>query len=565
VTAHNDRFRGRLTVADIFPEATLEEWRSLAERSLRGAPLDALTVTTPEGIDVRPLYTAEDLAGITVQPIGPALRPWQPCQQVRHPVPEIAGAEIAEDARRGIDAARLRFDRSVRRGLAPDDPAAGTGQPDGLLVASAGDIGRFLTAAEGTGSALYLDAGGGAPGAAAALVAAVRARGNDPAALAGGLDCDPLAALAAEGVLPCGLVRALALLPDLVTWCDRSAPRLRALSVSSLPYTMGGAGAVQELAYLLATAVGYLRAVTDAGVTVDLACRHLRFVTAFGRDLLVDIAKLRALRRLWARVVGACGGADESRAPWIHAVTSPRAMTIQDPWVNLVRTTVEGFGAVVAGADTVTVLPFDDAIGPPGVLARRTAALSHALLREESHLHRVVDPTAGSYAVERLTADLMEHAWARFQEIEAGGGMVERLTDGTVHRELAEALDARRRAVADGLDPITGVTSHPDPAAETLERPTVDVTGLRAGLHKALADRRPPQTELDRLRACAAAAIGDGAVMDAAVAACAAGATLWEVAAAVAGDEPPTVIESLPSERDAEPFERQTTPGGVSA
>lgn len=562
VTADSDRFRGDLTITEVFPETTLEDWRRLAEQTLKGAPLDALTVATNDGVVVRPLYTKDDLAGVTAQPVGPALRPWQPCQQVRHPVTEVAGAEVAEDARCGIDAAWLRFDRSVRCGLAPNQPDVTTGPPDGLLVTTADDVVRLLAAARWSGTALHLDAGGGALGTAAALVAAVRARGDDGGELTGGFGSDPLAALAAEGALPCSVGRALALLPDLVTWCDRSAPRLRALSVSSVPYTKSGASAVQELAYLLATGVGYLRAVTDAGVAVDLACHHLRFVTTSGRDLLVGIAKLRALRRLWARIVAACGGADQVRDPWIHAVTSPRTLTVRDPWVNLVRTTVEAFGAVVGGADTVTVLPFDDALGPPDAMARRTAALSHALLREESHVHRVVDPAAGSYAIERLTADLSERAWALFQQIEAAGGMAARLTDGTVAGELAEALDARRSSVADGRDPITGVTSHPDPAERPLERPAVDVTDLLAELHRALADRRPPHPELDRLRARASAASGDGEVMDAAVAACAAGATLWEVAASVAGDEPPTVIEPVPSQRDAEPFERQTSPRG---
>jgi methylmalonyl-CoA mutase len=561
VTTANDRFRGELTVADLFPAATIENWRTLAEQSLRGTSLDTLVVTTHEGVDVRPLYTADDLSRLTAAPIGPSRRPWQACQQVRHPVPEAAGREIADTASWGIDAAWLLFDRTVRCGLRPDEPAAATEPPDGLLVATVDDVGRVLDAADGTAVAIYLEAGGNALATAAALVAAVRARGHDPAGLQGGLGYDPLAALAADGVLPCGLDRSLSLLPDIVAWCDRTAPELRALSVSSLPYTMSGAHAVQEIGYLLATAVEYLRAMTDAGIAVDSACRHLRFVTTSGRDLLMEIAKLRALRRLWGRIVEACEGSAEARAPWIHAVTSPRTLTVRDPWVNLVRTTVEGFGAVVGGADAVTVLPFDGAIGPPDALARRVAALGHALLREESHLHRVADPAAGSYAIERLTADLMERAWALFQDIEAGGGMTARLTDGTVRGELAETLEARRHAAAEGRDPITGVTSHPDPAERPLERPAVDVSGLRAGLHEALADRRPPQTELDELWACAAAVTGDGAVMDAAVTACAAGATLWEVAAAVAGDDPPTVIEPLPSERDAEPFERRTTAG----
>jgi methylmalonyl-CoA mutase len=562
VTTANDRFCGELTVADLFPAATIEDWRTLAEQSLRGTSLDTLVVTTHEGVDVRPLYTADDLSRLTAAPIGPSRRPWQACQQVRHPLPEVAGAEIAEDAGRGVEAAWLLFDRSVRCAVPLDQPEVGTELPDGLVIATATELGRLLDAANLDDACLFLDPGGNALGTAAALVAAAQARGRDPAELDGGLGCDPLAALAADGVLPYGLNRSLALLPDLVTWCDRSAPRLRALSVSSLPYTMSGAHAVQEVGYMLATAVEYLRAVTRTGVPVDVACHHLRFVTTSGRDLLMEIAKLRALRGLWQRVAEACGGAGESRVAWIHTVTSPRTLTVRDPWVNLVRTTVEAFGAVIGGSDTVTVLPFDHAIGPPDALARRVAALGHALLREESHLHRVVDPAAGSYAIERLTEDLEDRAWGFFQEIEAAGGMVERITGGIVRDELAEILEARRRATAEGRDPITGVTSHPDPAEERLDRAPVDTSGHAKRTRAALANRRPPSNELERLRSAAAIAAGDGAVMDAAVDACAAGATLWEIAAAIAGEERATQIEPLPSERDAETFENNAPAGG---
>jgi methylmalonyl-CoA mutase len=564
VTTEDSRFRGELAVADLFPATTLEQWRALAEQGLKGASLDSLFAETTEGVAVRSLYTAGDLSGLEVEPMGPVRRPWQSCQQVRHPIPESAGAEIAESARFGIDAAWLLLDRSVRRALPPDELDFDADTPDGLVVSTAADMSLLLDALGATIPALYLDAGGSALATASVLVAAVKANGDDPAELEGGFGSDPLAALAADGVLPGGLDRALAQLPDVVNWCDRSAPRLRALSVTSLPYAMSGASVVQELAYMMATAVAYLRATTRSSVSVDLTCRHLRFVTTSGRDLLLEIAKLRALRSMWARVVQACGGSDESRIPRVHAVTSPRTLTVRDPWVNLVRTTVEAFGAVVGGSDTVTVLPFDDAIGQPDTLARRIAALTHALLRDESHLHRVIDPTAGSYALERLTADLAEHAWALFQRIEAGGGMEATLIDGTIRRELARIRDLRRRAHADGREPITGVTSHPDPDEQWLDRVPPDVSGQRARLHESLVSRRPPRNELERLGSAANIAAGDGAVMDAAIDACAAGATLWEVAAAIAGCERPTTVEPLPSERDAAPFEDALAPREAS-
>ncbi len=560
VTVAENAFQGGLTIAD-FAAPTLEQWRELAQGSLGGTALEALTTATLAGIEVRPLYTVEDLAGLPAVAAHPLHRPWQACQRVDHPDPAAAAAEIAEDTSRGVDSAWLVLDRSVRTGHHPEDPD--TGPTDGIVVTTADDLAELLGAANSAHTALILASGGSAVAAAAALIAACRSLGLDPATLDGGLGCDPLGALAADAELPCGLARSLALLPEIVAWCDRSAPRLRALEVSTLPYVLAGASEVHELALALATGAAYLRAVAASGVALERTYRHLRFVVPVGRDLLLEVAKLRALRLTWGRVVEACGGAGDAVQPWVHAVTSPRTLTVQDPWVNLLRATTQAFAAVSGGADALTVLPFDAAAGPSDRVARRLAANLHAILREEASLDRVADPLAGSYAVESLTAELAERAWQRFQQIEADGGVAAALLGGSIRRELAEAREARRRAVAGGRDPITGVTSHPNPDERPLQRPAVHGRAVRSRARDALARRGTPQAELDRLRSCCTETMGDGAAVDAAIEACAAGATLAEVARALAVDEAPIRIEPLPVEREAAPFERSRDRGGT--
>jgi methylmalonyl-CoA mutase len=267
---------------------------------------------------------------------------------------------------------------------------------------------------------------------------------------------------------------------------------------------------------------------------------------------------------MWSRVVEASGGGPAARVATIHAVTPPRGLTRRDPWVNMLRATVGAFAAVAGGADIVTVLPFDAALGHPDAFGRRIAANLHAILREESHLGRVLDPAAGSYAVERLTWDLAEAGWAAFQAIERAGGMAAALLGGGLHRELAAAARRQAADVVGGRTPITGVSSHPDPNERALERPVI----ARADVLTAAASRPAPPALDGKLRArlaaveqAAAAGRGDGSVLDAAIAALAAGATIGAVAAALRGSGEPTRIAALPAAREEAALEGRRGPG----
>ncbi|MFE3938132.1 methylmalonyl-CoA mutase family protein, partial [Streptomyces goshikiensis] len=198
-------------------------------------------------------------------------------------------------------------------------------------------------------------------------------------------------------------------------------PHVRALTVDALPYHEAGGSAAEELGLSLATGVAYLRALEGGGLGVEAALGQLEFRYAATADQFLTIAKLRAARRLWARVAEACG-APEAGAQRQHAVTSPVMMTRRDPWVNMLRTTVACMAAGVGGADSVTVLPFDNELGLPDAFARRIARNTSTILLEESHLARVIDPAGGSYYVEQLTTELAGAAWEFFQTVEKAGG-----------------------------------------------------------------------------------------------------------------------------------------------
>ncbi len=531
-----------LAIARHFPPPELERWRQAAEASLGGRPLESLRSTTPGGLLVEPLYCEADRPDRALEPTLPG-EGWQACQLLQDADPAVVGRRIADAGRLGIEVVWAGLDRTLRSGDR-------TAPPGGLLLDDTGAAAHLVDALPDPGVRLILDGGGAALPLAAAFASASSPEAPWRPLVA--IHHDPLGALAADGALPFTLDRSLALLADLARFAGRSAPDLRTIAVSTLPYAAAGATAAQELAYLLATGVEYLRALTAAGLGTAAACRQLTFVVAVGRDLFEEQAKLRAARRLWSRVVEACGAAQETPGMVLHAVTSRRVLTLRDRWSNVLRATVGAFAAVTGGADLVTILPFDAACGSPSDEAVRLAALTHAILREEAGLDRVADPAAGSFYLERLTDELARAAWTRFQRLEEAGGMARALVDGVVHSEVEAAAARRRDAVAHGRAPITGVSSFPDlgeeppPRAAPEARPTTRAARPPGG--------SGPVAELERL-AEAAAMPGDGSVTAAAIEAFRAGATLAEVTMALGDDRPRAHVEPLRQGRDAEPFE----------
>jgi methylmalonyl-CoA mutase len=473
-----------LSLGDDFPVPSLETWREIAEKSLKGMPLDKLTRRLPEGVAVPPLFTRAD-AGPAPPPPGQApftrgrtplgthLHGWDTCIEACHPDVAEAAAQVEWSLARGASAVSARADEAVRRGLQPSHDLA----LDGPALDTTEAIDRLFEPVAVRRTPVFLDGGGNGLATAALFVAAARQRSVDLKAVRGGFRFDPLGALAEDGELTAGLDRSLDLMAHLAAWCDANAPGLRALTVSTVPYHTSGATAVQELAYALATGVLYLRHLEERGIAPEAGARQLDFVFAVGRDTFVEMAKLRAFRRLWSQVLAACGVDDPAPAP-VHAVTSPRTLTTRDPWVNLLRVTSQVFAAVCGGAETITTQPFDAAVGQPGDLGRRMALNTHTILREESHLHHVADPAGGSWYVERLTDDLAAAGWDAFRAIEADGGMRRAFTGGAVAEQLSGSLAAARRDLATRKRPVTGVSTWPNLNEKPVKSPAIDAKGL---------------------------------------------------------------------------------------
>lgn len=460
-----------LSLAAEFPDATHEQWQRLVEGVLRKAGKDvpgqaaedALSTTLEDGLTTRPLYTAPgapddfgDRVGLPGfapftrggAPAGGVLGGWDVRQRHARPDAARANEAVLADLENGVTSLWLVL--------------GDAGLPVAALDAALEGV--YLDLAP-----VVLDAGADFEAAGQALLALYERRGVSRETAHGNLGADPLGHVARTGdadALPALTAAAV----RLARRAHEEYPGLRALTVDALPYHEAGGSAAQELGASLATGVAYLRALTEAGLPVDAACGRLEFRYAATADQFLTIAKLRAARRLWARVAEVCGASTSAAAQRQHVVTSPVMMTRRDPWVNMLRTTVATLGAGVGGADSVTVLPFDHALGLPDAFARRIARNTSTILLEESHLARVVDPAGGSWYVERLTEELAEAAWDWFRELERAGGQAAALASGLVADRLAATWAKRAQALAKRREPITGVSEFPLLSEAPVER-----------------------------------------------------------------------------------------------
>ncbi|MFC9684581.1 methylmalonyl-CoA mutase family protein [Streptomyces sp. NPDC056948] len=456
-----------LELAGEFPDVPHEQWQRLVAGVLRKSGKDvegaeaeeALSTALEDGLRTRPLYTARDHAP---EPGFPGFAPfvrggraegntvggWDVRQ--RHTTAD--GTAVLADLENGVSSLWL------------------TVGEDGIPVPALGAVldGVYLDLAP-----VVLDAGRETEPAARELLRLYEERGVARDVARGNLGADPLGHEARTGqgddVAP---------VADLARLCAEEYPGLRALTVDALPYHEAGGSAAQELGCSLATAVAYLRELTEAGLSVEQACAQLEFRYAATADQFLTIAKLRAARRLWARVAEACG-APRAGAQLQHVVTSPVMMTRRDPWVNMLRTTIATLAAGAGGADSVTVLPFDHALGLPDAFARRIARNTSTILIEESHLSRVIDPAGGSWYVERLTDELAQAGWEFFRRIERLGGQAAALRSGDLGQDLADTWAARSGKLAKRREPITGVSEFP----HITEKPVVrePAPGPRSG------------------------------------------------------------------------------------
>ncbi|MDT4957597.1 MAG: methylmalonyl-CoA mutase [Pseudonocardiales bacterium] len=457
-----------LELAAEFPAVSREQWRAMVsavlQRSGVGEGTDpelALASSTYDGISIKPLYTADD-ASLAAAAGLPGHAPF------------VRGSSVDGAASAGWDVRQRHADpdagRTNRAALA--DLTSGATSlwlvlgDAGLAVA---DLAAALDGVYLDLAPVALDAGAQTRDAAGALLALAADQGVTPGELSGSLGADPIGLRARTGA-----AADLPLLGELAALVADS-PNLRVATVDATVYHDAGGSDADELAVGAAVGVAYLRALTESGLSVDSALRVVEFRYAVTADQFLSIAKLRAARRVWDRIAELSGASADRRGQRQHAVTSAAMMTRRDPWVNLLRTTIACFAAAVGGAEAITVVPFDAAIGLPDELSRRIARNTQSVLHDESSLARVIDAAGGSWYIESLTDALAGAAWSRFTAIERAGGALAALDDGMIEGMLAAARDQRADDIAHRRAPITGVSEYAYVDEEPVVRPAAPV------------------------------------------------------------------------------------------
>lgn len=460
-----------LPLASEFPPATREQWLKLVDGVLKGAPFDKKLIgKTCDGLKIEPLYERKADANVLTGRAPGA--PWQIMARIDHPDPMEANRQALEDLENGANGLVLVCPGAIG--------AAGFG-----IDISADGIAKIL-------DGIYLDAGAPiefmltreAKDVPAHVAALVKKRGLDPAACDLRIGFDPIGLMAAGASAPMPWSEIAPLFARMTrTLADEGFRGPFAAADARVIHNAGGSEA-QELAYALSVAVAYWRALEAGGVPRDDARRMIFFRLCADADQFMTMAKLRALRKLWARVEEASGLAPQPA--FVAAETAWRMMTQRDPYVNMLRVTIAAFAAGLGGANAVTVLPFTAALGLPDSFARRVARNTQLILLEESNLAKVMDPAAGSGGIEALTDELCRKAWSLFQGIEKAGGIAAALESGLVQKQVAETRVAREKTVATRKDPLTGTSEFPHLSENTVKVLRAAPQTLQALSEKAL-------------------------------------------------------------------------------
>ncbi|MAU00236.1 MAG: methylmalonyl-CoA mutase [Anaerolineaceae bacterium] len=430
-----------------FTPPSYEEWVEATVQTLKGRPFAHLSTQTAEGIEIRPFYTTTDSPNNPGRPGQPPYRrgpnaqgyvsrPWLIAQPIPAETPQQFNRTLLADLKRGQTAVYL--------------------QPDCPPVESVDDLATALDSVLFAAAPILL---AGKPTILSLLKQLIDQTGQPLGDLQGGLLYDPLAALVQQGSTP--LDDAYQAAADQMRWAVENAPRFTTLAVDTAVYHNGGANAVQELAFALATGVQHIRALQAHGLTLDDIAGQLRFVFAIGGDFFMEIGKLRAARQLWTQVIAAFGGDAAAQKMKIHTETGTANKSRLDPYVNMLRTTTETFAAAVGCVDSLLTRPFSHPFtAEPDAFARRIARNQQLILQEEANLTQLIDPAGGAYYAEWLTDQLGQAAWKLFQEIEANGGMVSALQAGLPQKWVTDTAAARAARLAKKQDVLVGVNQY---------------------------------------------------------------------------------------------------------
>jgi methylmalonyl-CoA mutase len=531
---------------------TLQDWQTLAEKELR-APPEKLVWKTPEGIDVKPLYTESDLEGIEqlgslpgFAPFtrGPratmyAGRPWTIRQYAGFSTAEASNAFYRKALAAGQQGVSVAFDLATHRGYDSDHPrVVGDVGKAGVAIDSVEDMKILFDGIPLDKVSVSMTMNGAVIPILASFIVAGEDQGVSRGDLSGTIQNDILKEFMVRNTYIYPPEPSMRIVADIIAYTAKGMPKFNSISISGYHMQEAGATLVQELAFTLADGREYVRAALAKGLDVDEFAGRLSFFFAIGMNFFMEAAKLRAARLLWTRIMEEFQPKKASSLMLrTHCQTSGVSLQEQDPYNNIIRTAFEAMSAVLGGTQSLHTNSFDEAIALPTEFSSRIARNTQLILQHETGVTNVVDPLAGSYYVESLTKELADKAWALIEEVEALGGMTKAVNEGLPKRLIEEAATRRQAAVDKGDEVIVGVNKYRLDNEAPIDILDIDNSAVRASQIKRLEDtkrRRDPaqvREALERLKQVAET--GAGNLLDVAVDAARARATVGEISDAM--------------------------------
>ncbi len=536
-----------------FPNKTLADWEALAKKDVKSDDLAKLAWDTAEGIKVKPLYTAADLEGIahldSLPGFPPFLRGPRATMYAHRPwtIRQYAGFSTAEDSnafyRANLAAGQMglsvAFDLATHRGYDSDHPrVVGDVGKAGVAIDSVEDMKILFDGIPLDKMSVSMTMNGAVLPVLAGYIVAAEEQGVSRDKLSGTIQNDILKEFMVRNTYIYPPAPSMRIVSDIIAYTARNMPKFNSISISGYHMQEAGATAVQELAFTLADGLEYVRYALANGLKIDEFAPRLSFFFAIGMNFFMEVAKLRAARLLWARIIKPFEPQNPmSMALRTHCQTSGVSLTEKDAYNNVIRTTVEAMAAVLGGTQSLHTNALDEAIALPTPFSARIARNTQLIIAEETGIPHVVDPLAGSYYVEALTNSLAEEAWKLIQEVEELGGMTKAVESGMPKLKIEEAAARRQARIDKGDEVVVGVNKYQP--KEDSEFPLLEVDNARvrdsqiARLNQIKATRDSAACEAALLAIEQAAASGEGNLLELAVTATRARATVGEISDAM--------------------------------
>jgi len=532
-----------------YPETSLLQWETMAKKSVSDENLSRLNWNTPDGITVKPLYTAEDILGLpytnTLPGFAPflrgpqatmyAVRPWTIRQYAGFSTAQESNAFYRKALKSGGQGVSVAFDLATHRGYDSDHPRVmGDVGKAGVAIDSVEDMKILFDQIPLDKVSVSMTMNGAVLPVLAGYVVAAEEQGVSQDLLSGTIQNDILKEFMVRNTYIYPPEPSMRIVGDIIAYTAEHMPKFNSISISGYHMQEAGANQALELALTLADGQEYVRTAKAKGLDVDAFAPRLSFFWAIGMNFYLEIAKMRAARLLWCRIMTEFGAKNaKSLMLRTHCQTSGWSLTEQDPYNNIVRTTIEAMAAVFGGTQSLHTNSFDEAIALPTEFSSRIARNTQLIIQEETHIANVIDPWAGSYMMEKITQEMADEAWKIIEEVNAMGGMTKAVDSGWAKLKIEAAAADKQARIDSGQDVIVGVNKYKLAHEDTVEVRDIDNVKVRLSqidrLHdlKEKRDQKAVSLALDRLSQ--AAASGEGNLLDLSIQAIRLRATVGEV------------------------------------